>query len=162
MIYDLGGHRVGLTDATIRVIGERMMGATDLKLKETLEPGDVEGASAIPVGFTTGPWSGTGGFKAPLAEALRLVARAGPSYGLLEWSATWTFTALESSDGINTIEIPRFRVTSPDLDGGDRSKHASIAFEMKLLEPAYWNGVRIIDPPEAGGFTDFALSIFGG
>src|SRR4051812_13278808 len=100
MIYDLNGHRVSLTDCTIDISGYRMLGASELKLKETLEPGDVEGASSIPVGYTDGPWSGTGGFKAPLAEALRMLAFLGSSFGKRIMSASWTFTAIDSTDGI--------------------------------------------------------------
>jgi hypothetical protein len=164
VIYDLNGKRVSLTDATIDIAGYRMLGAAGLKLKETLEPGEVEGASSIPVGYTDGPWSGSGGFEAPLSEALDMLSFLGNRFGKRIASASFTFTSLESSDGVKTIEIPAMRITSPDLDGGDRSKHAKIAFEVKLLEPALWNGVRITDDggDAIDGAVSFVLSAFGG
>ena len=162
MINDLNGHRVSLTDATISFQDEVMLGASEVKANEKLEPGEVDGAASVPVGYTTGPWSGTTGFKAPLAEALRMQAALGGSFGGKLASASFTFTALDSSDGVNTIEFPSLRITSCDLDGGDRSKAASIGFEAKLLEPGLWNGVRIVDLPNTSDGVGFLLSLFGG
>ncbi len=160
MIYDLNGKRVSLTDATVDVEGYRMLGMSGLKHKETQEPGEVEGASVIPIGYTDGPWSGDGGFEAPLAEALRMLTNLGGRFGTRIASASWTFSSLTSSDGVNTIEIPAMRVKSIDLDGGDRSKHAKIAFEFKLLEPAIWNGVVMADSGDISG-GGLILSVFG-
>ena len=163
MIYDLNGKRVSLTDATIDVEGYRMLGASGLKTKETQEPGEVEGASVIPVGYTDGPWSGDGGFAAPIAEALRMVANLGRRFGTRRASASWTFTALDSSDGVTTIEIPSMRVKSLELDVGDRSKATMISFEFKLLEPAIWNGVSLCEGgADFTGALGFTISPFGG
>jgi hypothetical protein len=163
MIYDLNGTRVSMTNLDLELNGYRIIGAQGLKLSESLEPGEVEGTSSIPVGYTDGPWSGTGGVSAPLAEMLSALAFVGGSFGKAILTGTATFTALDSSDGVSTITINAARITKCDLDGGDRSKAAMIPIELKLLEPSDWNGVKIIDPPDlTNGAAGFVLSIFGG
>lgn len=162
MIPDLNGRRVSLTNATINVHTETIIGANGLKVSEKQEPGEVEGASSVPVGYTDGPWSGTAGFAAPHAEALRLKKALGSNFGRFVASASFTYTALDSSDGVTTIELPAFRIVGVDWDGGDRSKAAMITFELKLLEPAIWDGVSMVEPDDLAGLGSFLLSAFGG
>ena len=160
MIYDLQGRRYSLSSATIDFFnGYRMLGAAELKLNEKVEPGEVEGTSPIPVGNTTGPWSGTGGFKAPMKEVLDGMASMGGNICGQIITASWSFTEFQG-DGSSTISILSARLTTVDLDGGDRSKASMIAVEFKLLEPCEWDGVKIIDVPgPTTGLASFALSI---
>lgn len=163
MITDLNGKRVSITNLDLEVNGFRIVGAQGLKIDESQEPGEVEGTSPIPVGYTDGPWSGTFGFSAPLAEMLAALSFVGGSFASAVITGTATFTALDSSDGVNTVAINAGRITKCSLDGGDRSKAAMIPIEGKLLAPCDWGSVKMIDPPDlTGGVQSFITSLFGG
>jgi hypothetical protein len=157
--YDIGGQQFSLTSATIDIDGNRVLGATSVKHKEELKPGEVEGTSPVPVGWTTGPWSGTAGFAAPLAEAMDLLSNLGGSFGTRTISATWTWEEI-NGPGVRTLEIIGGRVSAADLDAGDRSKPSMITFDITLTTPSLWNGVSIVDIPSVGG-AGFVLSIGG-
>lgn len=166
MISDINGHRVNVTDSTIDVAGLRLVGGSALKHSEKQEPGEVEGASSIPVGWTNGPWSGDGGFSLPWVEALQLAKQLGGlgSAGFFStvFSSSWTLAALDSSDGIATLTINAARLTGTDLDLGDRSKPTMVAFTFKLLQPSSWDGAMgALSPDHAGSATGFLLSVFG-
>ncbi len=164
MIYDVMGNRVNMTRATVDIASSfgtssRIIGAAELKMNEKLEPGEVEGASSIPVGYTDGPWSGTFGFKAPLAEMLAALQAMGGSFGKAILTAGMSFDGSDSSDGVMTLNVLGARITSVDFDGGDRSKASMIAVECKLLTPSDWNGVSITDAPDVtAGLGGFILS----
>jgi hypothetical protein len=161
MISDLNGRRASLTNATINIASETLLGAQEPKATETNEPGEVEGTSSIPVGYTDGPWSGTGSFKAPLGEAKRLIAALGPNFARYSSTATWTYSVPDSSDGVTTIEFPAFRITKVDLDGGSRTNATMIAFEFKLLQPALWDGVPMVEDDQTSLLAGFLLAATG-
>src|SRR4051812_47415628 len=102
--YDIGGQGYSLTSATVDIDGNRILGATGVKHKETLKPGEIEGTSSVPVAWTTGAWDGSAGFSAPLAEAMDLLTNLGGSFGTRTISATWVWEEL-SGPGVRVLEI---------------------------------------------------------
>jgi hypothetical protein len=156
--YDINGNQYCLSSADLDVAGNTIIGASEIKCGEKLEPGEVEGTSAVPVGYTTGPWSGNGSLKLALSEALALKAKLGNQWGTVVWTGTFTWTEV-NGPGVMTLEILGARFTTTDLDGGDRSKPATDALGFMLLQPSKWNGAKIVEPNSgSAGFGGFSVS----
>jgi len=152
-IYDSNQKQYSMSSLDLQLAGVSLFGGSELKLSEKLEPGDVEGQSPVPIGQTTGAWSGEGSIKLPLSEALSAKAQIGNQWGTVAWTGTATFTELDGP-GVMTIEILGARFTGAELDGGDRSKASTESLPFKLLQPCLWNGVKIVEPnASSGGFT---------
>ena len=147
-VYDINSKQYSMSSLDLQLAGVSLFGGSELKLSEKLEPGEVEGQSPVPVGYTTGAWSGEGSIKLPLAEALSAKAQLGNQWGTIAWTGTATFTEVDG-DGVMTIEILGARFNSTELDGGDRSKASTDSLGFKLLQPGLWNGVKIVEPNQA-------------
>ena len=156
MQYDINGTLYSLSSLDLNLAGIIIIGGSELKLGEKLEPGEVEGQSAVPVGYTTGPWSGEGSIKLPLSEALAAKATLGNEWGKVVWGGTATWTEL-NGPGVMTVVILGARFKGTDLDGGDRSKPSTIALPFMLTQPSLWNGVKIVEP-NAGATGGFNVS----
>jgi hypothetical protein len=158
MIYDINGTQYSMASLDLELAGYTMIGGSELKMSEKLEPEDVEGQSSVPVGQTRGKWSGEGSLKLPLSEALDAKASIGNEWGTVAWTGTATFTEM-NGPGVMTVEILGARFTSTELDGGDRSKASTGTLSFKLTQPSIWNGVKIVEPNSGGGGGfDFAVS----
>ena len=161
-VYDINGNQYCLSSLDLQIAGNTIMGASELKMSEKLEPEDVEGQSAVPLGQTRGKWSGEGSIKLPLGEAMTLKAAIGNEWMTAVWTATATFTELggpgASGPGIMTIEVLGARFTSTEIDGGDRSKYSTDALSFKLTQPSIVNGVKTVEPNTGGGFGGLSIS----
>ena len=157
MIYDINGTQYSLSSADIEVQGYQVMGTSELKLGEKLEPGEVEGQSSVPVGWTRGAWSGEGSLKLPLSEGLDMKANMGNEYMTRVWTGTFTFTEL-NGPGVMTIEVLGARFKAFDIDGGDRTKPSTDALPFMLTQPCLANGVKAVEPNPNGGAGSFTIS----
>lgn len=157
--YDVNGTRFSLTSADIDIAGVRILGATGLKIKESLEPGEVEGNSSVARGYTRGKFSGTCGFSLPFGEAVILMSALGRGFGTRIITGSWTFVELQG-DGIATVTINGARITSHDFDGGDRTKGTAVTYDLLLTQPCSWNGRSIVEMANQAGFGG-SLSLFG-
>lgn len=129
----------------LEVEGYRPLGAQGLGIGEKLEPGEVEGTSPWAIGYTKGKGSGTFKFQLPLKEALGLLRAVGSPFGSRIVNGSATFTEIEG-DGVETLEF-QARVSSLDLDSGDRQKPAMISFDGTLTQPCSWGGETMVDTP---------------
>jgi hypothetical protein len=156
-IYDINAQQYCLSSLDLQIAGNTIFGGSELKISEKLTPGEVEGQSAVPVGWTKGPWSGEGSIKLPLGEALTLKAAMGNEWMTQAWTGTATFTEL-SGPGVMTIEILGARFNTTSLDGGDRSKASTDALDFTLLTPCIANGVKAVEPVSSGGLGGLSIS----
>jgi hypothetical protein len=138
----INGNRFQFSNIELDAQGFRFKGFTEINYQDSLEIGDVRGASQIALGETEGEYSAEGSATVFRREFDQLTARLGDGYGMIRFPITITYA--NPGEATTTDRLPAVRIAGVENGHSQGTDALTMQITLKILAPIERNGRRLV------------------
>jgi hypothetical protein len=138
----INGNRYSFASIEATINSRRYKGFTEINYSDSLEVGDVRGASPIALGETDGDYQTEGSLTMLRREYDQLVADLGDGYGMARFPITCVYA--NRGEATVTDRLPAVRITGVENGHSQGNEALTVQLTLKILAPIERNGRRLV------------------
>lgn len=158
MIYSLNGNRWSFASASISLAGSSFVGLQNLNPKESVKKEKVYGNGRTGIGRVRGQHEASSTMDMVLTEYNQLIQRLGDSFTDVPFDISATFLE-QNGDGVFTLGITQATIVDHEMGLSNDGKATIQKVTLDVIDPIWWNGIRICDQGDDFNATAFGLAL---